>query len=93
MTAITLLTQQSCGPCERAKAILARLTNEYDLTITEVSLDSEQGGELAMRHGVMFAPGLLIDGVMFSYGRLSEGKLRRQLERRDAELSARQTRR
>lgn len=93
MTAITLLTQQSCGPCERAKAILAGLTDEYDLTITEVSLDSEQGRELAMRHGVVFAPGVLIDSAMFSYGRLSERKLRRQLERRDTGPSSRQARR
>lgn len=84
MTTITLLTQVSCGPCDQAKATLAKLSDEYDLTITEVSLDSDQGRELAMRHGVVFAPGVLVDDEMFSYGRLSERKLRRRLAHRDA---------
>lgn len=83
MTAITLLTQQSCGFCVQAKEVLARLRNEYNLQITEVSLDTHEGRELGMRHGVLFAPGLLIEDTSFSYGRLSERKLRRELERRN----------
>jgi hypothetical protein len=33
----------------------------------------------------MFAPGVLVDGRPFTYGRLSERKLRRALERMSAE--------
>jgi glutaredoxin len=81
---ITLLTQTSCGMCELAKEILARLTDEYPLSVTEVDLRAEQGKRLAAVAGVLFAPGVLVDGQPFSYGRLSERKLRRLLDRRAA---------
>jgi len=79
---ITLLTQTSCGMCELAKEILASLGNDYPLAITEVDLASDDGRRLAADAGVMFAPGVLVDGQPFSYGRLSERKLRRALDRR-----------
>lgn len=79
MIGVTILTQPSCGFCDQATEILHRLAPQYDLDIHEVSLDSEEGQKLAMQHGVMFAPGILLEGKLFSYGRLSEKKLRRQL--------------
>lgn len=79
MTSITLLTQPSCSSCDRAKEILSRLVLEFPLTVQEVGLDTEEGKSLAIKHAVMFAPGVLIDGEMFSYGRLSENKLRKRL--------------
>jgi len=79
---VILLTQASCGLCDQAKDILHRLTGEYALQITEVELGSEQGRRLAAEHGVLFAPGVLLDGAAFSSGRLSERKLRRALDRR-----------
>lgn len=87
MTTVTLLTQQSCAFCEQAKDVLARLSTDYDLEIAEVSLDTDAGRELGLRHGVLFAPGILIDGQFFSYGRPAERKLRRQLESRRARSS------
>lgn len=82
MTAVTMLTQQPCGLCDQAKETLTRLGAEYDLDICEVSLDSQDGRELGMRHGLLFAPGILLEDALFSYGRLSERKLRRELESR-----------
>jgi Glutaredoxin-like domain (DUF836) len=79
---ITLLTQPSCGMCDLAKGILARLADEYPLSVTEVDLASDDGRRLAGDAGVLFAPGVLVDGQPFSYGRLSERKLRRALDRR-----------
>jgi hypothetical protein len=70
--------------CELAKEILARLGNEYPLSVTEIDLRSDEGKRLAAGAGVLFAPGVLVDGQPFSYGRLSERKLRRLLDRRAA---------
>lgn len=81
---ITLLTQTSCAMCELARGILARLREEYPLSVSEVDLRSDEGRRLAADAGVMFAPGILVDGRPFSYGRLSERKLRRLLDRRAA---------
>jgi hypothetical protein len=52
---------------------------EFPLNIREVPLQSNEGRILAVRHGVVFAPGILIDGELLSYGRLSENKLRHRL--------------
>lgn len=79
MTNVTILTQTSCASCVEAKEVLSRLAREYPVQVQEVGLDTEHGRELATRHGVAFAPGILIDGDLFSYGRLSEKKLRRRL--------------
>ncbi len=79
ITHLTLLTQTDCGLCEQAKKVLTRLGADYQLQVTEVSLSSDEGRALATDLGVMFAPGILLDGTLFSYGRLSERRLRRTL--------------
>jgi glutaredoxin len=84
MTVVTLLTQASCSFCEQAKETLAGLSQEHAFETEEISLDTEEGRALGERHGVVFAPGVLVDGEFFSFGRLSERKLRRTLQRRDA---------
>ncbi len=79
MTEITLLTQEDCRLCDQAKNVLERIRAEYRLTITQLDLRSEQGKALAVEATVMFAPGVLLDGKPFSFGRLSERKLRKAL--------------
>lgn len=86
MIEVTVLTQPDCQFCEIAQAVLARVGQDYPLATRWVELGSEQGRELAARHGVLFAPGVLLDGEMFSYGRLSERRLRRHLARRSASV-------
>ena len=81
---VTLLTKNPCVYCDHAKEVLGRVGHDYPLQITEIALDTDIGQTLARRAGVMFAPGVLIDGEAFSYGRLSERKLRRTLRTRAA---------
>ena len=81
MIEVTLLTQADCQFCDIATAVLARVGADHPLTVRRVDLGSEEGRALAARHGVLFAPGVLLDGEMFSYGRLSERRLRRHLTR------------
>jgi len=78
---VTLLTQSDCRMCEQAKAVLARTGAEGLTIVHEVDLSSEVGKALAVQHGVLFAPGIIVGGRPFSYGRLSEKKLRRHLQR------------
>lgn len=79
---ITLLTKPQCALCDDAKALLSRLAEDYPLVIEAVPLDSPAGELLALRGGVLFPPGIFLDGEPFSYGRLSERRLRRELDRR-----------
>ena len=79
MTEIVLLTKSECSFCEQAKEALVRLANEYPLEVREVALDSEEGRRLAADAGAPFPPVVFVDGTPFSYGRLSERKLRKAL--------------
>lgn len=76
---VVLLTAPDCSFCHDAKAMVQRLSSDFPLTLREVALDSSEGQELAIRNGLLFPPGILLDGKAFSYGRPSEGKLRREL--------------
>jgi glutaredoxin len=79
---ILLLTKRNCAFCDQAKAILARLTAEYPVSVSTLDLATSEGEALALRGGVLFPPGVFLDGTPFSYGRVSEKKLRREIERR-----------
>ena len=79
MTEVVLLTKDDCHFCEQAKEVLARLQSEYQLTVRELPLESVEGRELAERSGALFPPVVVVDGEPFSYGRLSERKLRKAL--------------
>lgn len=79
---VTVLTRRECAFCDQAKEILARLSQEFSLTVSMIDMDSQKGRALAEHGGVMFPPGIFLEGVAYSYGRPSERKLRRELERR-----------
>lgn len=80
--AILLLTTENCGYCDLAKEMLGRLSAEYPLSISTLPLETPAGEELAEKNGILFPPGLFIEGKAFSYGRPSERKLRRAIEER-----------
>ena len=89
MTEVTLLTQENCAFCEQAKEILGRLSDEYPISVKELDLNSSEGQRLAWHGGVMFPPGIFIGEEPFSYGRPSERKLRRELDRTHGEPNGR----
>lgn len=76
---ILLLTSENCHFCEMASTMLRRLSGEFPLDVSTLSLASPTGRQLAERNGILFAPGLFVDGQPFSYGRPSERRLRRAL--------------
>ena len=79
---VTVLTQDACAFCDEAKEILERLSEEYPISSSTLQLASPEGEALAARGGIMFPPGIFLDGEPFSYGRPSERKLRRELTKR-----------
>jgi glutaredoxin len=79
---VLLLTQEQCGFCVQAKEMLGRLAVEYEISVSTLDLASPEGKVLAVRSGILFPPGIFLDGEPFSYGRPSERKLRREIEHR-----------
>jgi len=82
MLGVLILTQENCAFCDSARTMLERLAGEYPLSISTLSLESAAGQELAEKGGVLFPPGIFLDGEPCCYGRPSEGRLRREIERR-----------
>jgi len=82
MIEILVLTREHCHFCDEAKALLTQLAMAYDLVVDTLDITTPEGEALALRSGMLFPPGVFLDGVTFSYGRLSERKLRKALERR-----------
>lgn len=85
---VTLLTAPHCELCQQAKEVLSRVGTDYDIEVEAVSYETERGRDLMLEHLVAFPPGVLLDGKLFSYGRLSERKLRRELDRAGASRTA-----
>jgi len=79
VTEVVLLTKDDCHFCEQAKDVLARLRGEYGLRVREVALESEEGRSLARESAAPFPPVVFLNGETFSFGRLSERKLRKAL--------------
>jgi hypothetical protein len=80
----TLVTAPDCHLCEHARQVLARLGQTWPFVVEEVAWNSPEGLALARRDGAPFPPALYIDGRLYGYGRLSEGRLRRLLAQRAA---------
>ena len=76
---VLLLTQARCDFCDGAKALFERLGSDFELRVSELDLRSPDGRRIAESHGVLFAPGILLDGELVSYGRPSERRLRSEL--------------
>ncbi len=79
---VTLITREDCAACEQAKQLLDRLAREYPLAVSTLDVDSPAGQAIAVRGGLLFPPGIFLDGDAFGDGRPSEQKLRREIERR-----------
>lgn len=81
---VLLVTADACHFCAHAKQVLARVAERYPLSMSEIPWTSEEGRRLAERDGILFPPGIYLDGAFFGYGRLSEGKLQQWLRVRRA---------
>ena len=79
---VRLVTAHDCHLCDHARAVLARLQAEVPLAIEEVPLTSPEGRDLAARHAILFPPGLFLGEEYLGFGRISERRLRAQLEKR-----------
>ena len=79
---VLILMQENCGFCDEAKLLFQRLAREFPLVLALKDINSPEGQESALRGGVLFPPGIFIDGEPICYGRPSERGLRRAIDKR-----------
>jgi glutaredoxin len=77
---VLILVQEGCHFCEDAQALLDRLGGEYPLRVRTMDMTTPEGERIALRAGLLFPPGILLQGRPVCYGRPSEGKLRRAID-------------
>ncbi len=78
---VTLLTSPACHLCEDALQALEELGRDFPLSVCEIDMLSPEGRSLVQRFRPPMPPAVIIDGALFSFGRLPRKKLRRYLER------------
>jgi hypothetical protein len=78
---LLLLMRDGCAFCHDAEDIVDRLAREYDLSVERMDLDTPEGRGMAERGGVLFPPGIFFNEDSVCYGRPSERRLRRAIER------------
>ena len=76
---IVLVTAPGCHFCSDALRLLDEVGEATPLTVRTVPLSSDEGRALLVRHRIPFPPILLVDGVVFGYGRISRRKLESHL--------------
>ena len=81
MTDVVVLSSPACHLCEEALEALAELERRFPIRVREVGMDSPEGREQVRIHRPAMPPAVLVDGSLFSVGRLPRKKLRRLLER------------
>ncbi len=81
MTEIVIVSSPACHLCVDARHALDELGREFPFVVREVSSDSVEGREIMHAHRPALQPAILVDGRLFSIGRLPRRKLRTHLER------------
>ncbi|MGZ4619026.1 MAG: glutaredoxin domain-containing protein [Frankiaceae bacterium] len=85
---IVVVSSPGCHFCADAAAALTEIAADYPLSVSHLDAESAQGAALVRTAGAPMYPLVLVDGQVFSWGRLPRRKLRRLLTQRAARLQA-----
>ena len=77
---VVVVSSQGCHYCEDARSALDELAQEFPLSVKEIDVRSPEGVAILTAHRPLMQPAVLVNGRLFSAGRLPRRKLRRFLE-------------
>ncbi len=78
---VVVVRSPACHLCEDAIEALDEIGTTFPLDVRVVEIDSEDGRAILARYRPALSPTVVIDGRLFSSGRLPRKKLQRMLER------------
>jgi hypothetical protein len=78
---VVVVRSPACHLCEDATEALGELGREFPLRVRIVDMESPDGRVIVTEHRPALFPAVVIEGELFSAGRLPRKKLRRLLER------------
>ena len=77
---VVVVRSPACHLCEDAIEGLAEIDTTFPLDVRVIEIDSRDGRALVARYRPVLSPAVVIDGRLFSSGRLPRKKLLRMLE-------------
>lgn len=78
---VVVVRTPTCHLCEDAIEAISEIGATFPVDVRVVEADSEEGRAVIARYRPALSPAVVIDGHLFSSGRLPRKKLRRMLER------------
>lgn len=76
-----MVRSPECHLCEDAIQALDRMRGKFPLVVRLVEIESVEGQAIVSRYRPPLSPAVLLDGRLFSSGRLPRRKLERALAR------------
>ncbi len=80
MIKVTLIRPNGCQHCVAVKEVLEKLKSEYDLTVEDIDMATEEGQALVQKYGILSSPGILINDEFFAMGGATEEQFREKFE-------------
>lgn len=77
---VVVVSAPGCHLCADAEKALEELARDHPLDVRVIEASSEEGRRAVTVHRPGMFPVVLVDGALFSVGRLPRGKLRQLLE-------------
>ena len=71
------LSTQRCSHCKEARKILEQeIKSQFpNVEMEFVDMTTDQGQKMVQQYGIMFSPGIIVNGELFSMGGLDKDKL------------------
>ena len=76
---VLILDTPGCPSCIQAEKIIKRIKEENNFDYKIEVIDVTKKPEILQKYQIMAAPGIIIDGELFSVGKPNEDKLRQAL--------------
>ena len=70
---VQILTTPGCSSCAKVEKMLDEMKIKYEV------IDITKNPEILQKYQIMVAPGIVIDGKLFSVGKPDEEKLKKKL--------------
>lgn len=81
MNRIQFLTMQGCQHCEGVRRVFDEIMTDFPhVELKEVDMVTEEGQKLVQKYSVMAAPGIIINGELFSTGGVDKESLIQRLQ-------------
>lgn len=79
---VILVATADCGNCERIRRTLSTVHHDFrHVDVREVDADAPEGRSLAVQHGILMLPAIIVGDRLRLVGEISEKEIRHEIEK------------